>query len=72
MRENAHNDRMNALLSAEDKGIQKGLQQGLQQGAQQAKAELAQKLLTQGFDIHSIADLTGLSLAELATLQTIP
>ena len=56
MRENARNDRLNALLSAEEKGERK------------AKLEIARLSLKNGLSIEIVSQITGLSLEEIKNL----
>lgn len=76
MRENARNDRLNALLSAEEKGLKRGIQEGIQEGIKQgltegerkAKLEIARTSLKSGLSIEVVSQITGLSLEEIKGL----
>uniref|UniRef100_UPI003AF0CA07 Rpn family recombination-promoting nuclease/putative transposase n=1 Tax=Cetobacterium sp. TaxID=2071632 RepID=UPI003AF0CA07 len=68
MRENARNDRLNALLSAEEKGLKKGIQQGLTEGERKAKLEIAKSSLKNGLSVDIVSQITGLSLEEIKNL----
>ncbi|MGL4402317.1 MAG: Rpn family recombination-promoting nuclease/putative transposase [Fusobacteriaceae bacterium] len=82
MRQNAMNERMNALLEAEDKGIVKGIQrgieqgikqgikQGIEQGAKKEKLSNAKNLLGLIPD-ETIAEKIGLTLAEVQSLKKL-
>ena len=67
MRENARNDRLNALLSAEEKGLKKGIQQGLTEGERKVKLEIAKSLKGILSD-EIISEKTDLSLEEIKSL----
>ncbi|OAD21925.1 hypothetical protein THIOM_002295, partial [Candidatus Thiomargarita nelsonii] len=47
---------------------QRELEEGLQKGRLAEKQETARKMLAKGYDLAEIAELTGLSSADLATL----
>ena len=64
MRENARNDRLNALLSAEEKGLKKGLTEG----ERKAKLEIAKSSLKNGLSVEIVSQITGLSLEEIKNL----
>jgi predicted transposase/invertase (TIGR01784 family) len=49
--------------------VTKALKQGLEQGVQKEKAAIAQKMLLNLMDDHLICEITGLSMAELASLK---
>lgn len=49
-------------------GLSLGIQQGLAQGAKQQQLETARKMLARGFDQQVVAEITGLSLEEVADL----
>ncbi|MDX8337169.1 Rpn family recombination-promoting nuclease/putative transposase [Candidatus Cetobacterium colombiensis] len=72
MRENARNDRLNALLSAEEKGIAKGIAKGIVQGRAEgenlAKINIAKGLIGLISD-ELIAEKTGLSVEEIKKLK---
>jgi len=57
-------DEINALKTAEEKGIQKGIQKG----AMQEKIDIAKRSLKQGLDIETVKAITGLSDDELKDL----
>ncbi len=58
-----------AIKTGLEKGLAKGLEQGLEKGRKEACAEIAQKLLAQGFPLTAIASATGLSETELRQLM---
>ena len=60
MRENARDDRLNSLLSAEEKG--------LKEGERKAKLEIAKSSLKSGLSIEMVSQITGLTLEELKVL----
>ena len=59
MRENARNDRINALLSAEEKGLKRGIQEAKLEIAKSLKGILSDEI---------ISEKTGLSLEEIKSL----
>jgi len=61
MREKTMNDKMNALLSAKDEGIEVG--------EKRKAVEIAKKSLSQGIDINTITLITGLSIEEVKQLK---
>ena len=73
LRQNAMNERMNALLEAEDKGIAKGLIKGIAQGKAEgerlAKVEIAKISLKNGLSVEMICEITGLSIEEIEAIK---
>jgi len=77
LRQNAMNERMNALLEAEDKGIAKGLIKGIAQGKAEGKAEgerlakveIAKISLKNGLSVEMICEITGLSIEEIEAIK---
>lgn len=65
MRENAMNDRANALKSAEDKGVEKGIDIG----AKKKSIEMAKEMLIDEYPITTIVKLTKLSIDEIENLK---
>lgn len=61
-----------AVQEALQKGLQQGIQQGRQEGIQQGRDDerlgIAQRMLRQGYDVPTIADMTGLSMETIASL----
>ena len=51
------------------KGLQHGLEQGMETGILKGKQAVAMKLLSQGSNIHFIAELTELSIEQIKALQ---
>jgi len=66
-------DEINALRTAEKKGLQKGLEkgreEGLKEGEKNAKIEIAKKSLKKGIDIETISELTNLSIEEIKKIK---
>jgi len=56
------------LKKWEQQLINHGIQQGLQQGIVKGKLETARKLKQKGLSIQEIAEITGLSIEEVAQL----
>ena len=60
------------LVAATEKGKAEGKAEGKVEGEQigfnKAAREVAKKLLQKGIDLNEVAELTGLSVAELAKL----
>jgi predicted transposase/invertase (TIGR01784 family) len=51
-----------------EKGIEKGREQGREEGIEKGKAAVAKKMKTKGMSIEEIAELTGLTIAEINEL----
>ena len=51
------------------KGEQRGLEQGWRQGLEEGMQKVAERLLSQGTDIRTIAAITDLSIAEIQTIR---
>ena len=62
-------DKYAQLDYAEAEGYKKGLEQGIERGSSRSKVEIAIAMLTKGYDVSSIADITGLSDQEIKSLQ---
>jgi len=66
-------DEINALRTAERKGLEKGLQKGIQKGREEGKKEkaieIAKNLLNLGLDIESISKTTDLSVEEIKNIK---
>ena len=62
-------DEINALRTAEKKGLEKGIQKGKEEGKKEAKIEVAKTSLKQGLDIKTIAMITGLSEKEIKNIE---
>ncbi|GHU88042.1 hypothetical protein AGMMS49941_11980 [Deferribacterales bacterium] len=58
-----------AEMARYEEGLEQGLEQGLQRGEQRGKLDVAKNLLTNGYPVEDVADLVGLSLAEVKKLQ---
>ncbi len=50
------------------KGLAKGLAEGLAEGERKKAIESARKMLSKGFKIEDIRDITGLSIEEIEKL----
>ena len=55
--------------AARDEGIAIGIAEGIAIGKAEADAEIVRKMKNEGFDNAMIAELTGLSLAEIERLN---
>ena len=53
-----------------EEGIEQGVKQGVQQGVKEGKLETARKMMTKGFSIAEIAEITDLSIEELHNLKS--
>jgi len=62
-------DEINALRTAEKKGIQKGKEEGLKEGEKKAKIEIVKNSLKEGLDIDIISKLTGLTIEEIKKIK---
>ncbi|RUM55322.1 MAG: transposase [Nautilia sp.] len=74
-------DEINALKTAEKKGLQKGIEKGIQkgikigkeeglkEGQKKAKIEIAKKSLKKGLEIEIIVELTGLTIEEINQIK---
>lgn len=51
-------------------GMEKGKAEGIEQGIEKGKVEIAKKMLSNGMDLPSIADITGLDETVILTLKT--
>ena len=49
-------------------GYEIGMMEGMEKGTQQRNAEIARKLLSDGFSVEKVAEYTGLSAEEIAAL----
>ena len=54
-------DEINALRTAERKGMEKGLEEGIQKGKEEEKIDIAKTALSKGIDTQTISLITGLS-----------
>ncbi|NJN66728.1 MAG: hypothetical protein HC884_08415, partial [Chloroflexaceae bacterium] len=65
-------DERGAIEFAEERGLQRGRQEGettgLQRGRQEEKRDTACKMLAKGYGVAEVADLTGLTVDEVAAL----
>jgi len=69
-------DEINALRTAEEKGmkkgikegIEKGIEKGIEEGEKKKAYEIAKKSLGQGLDLETIKMITGLSDEELKNI----
>lgn len=72
LKESVHNQ--DALDSALEKGKiegrEEGREEGMEQGANNKALEIARNLLAQGIDVNAISSATGLTVAEIASLQS--
>jgi predicted transposase/invertase (TIGR01784 family) len=72
-----YRDMVGVVETAHEEGIQKGIQRGIQQGIQQGieqgrrseKLTIAQTMKQAGISLDLIAQVTGLSMEELQTLE---
>jgi len=62
-------DEINALRTAEKKGLEKGLQKGREEGRKLEKIEIAKKALQNGVDIETIKLLTSLDEEEILKIK---
>jgi len=62
-------DEINALRTAERKGLQKGLEKGREEGKKEKAMEIAKNLLNLGLDIESISKTTDLSVEEIKNIK---
>jgi len=62
-------DELNALRTAERKGIQKGIKEGIEKGEKKAKLDIAKNLLKSGVDIDTIILSTGLTKLDIAEIN---
>ncbi len=65
MRENALNEKRNALSSAEDKGRE----EGKKEGEYKANISNAKKMIKEGLDVELVSRITGLSLDEIKNIN---
>ena len=63
-------DKKAQLTTAENKGIAKGLVKGKAEGLAEGKQEIAINCIKQGMDNNTIAQITGLTVAEIEKLHT--
>ena len=61
--------RQEGIQLGEEKGRQEGIQLGEEKGRQEALKEMARKLMLNGMDQQSVAEVTGLSKEEIAQLS---
>jgi len=62
-------DEINALRTAEQKGLEKGLEQGMEKGKQEEKLAIAKNLLQNGVDIETIIIATSLDRMSINSLM---
>ena len=62
-------DEINALRTAEEKGMQKGIEKGIEKGMQKEKINIAKNLLKAGLDIKMISISTGLKEEDIMRLK---
>ena len=62
-------DELNALRTAERKGIEKGIQKGIETGIHQEKINIALNAIENNLDDKTISLLTGLSIKEIVELR---
>ena len=55
-------------LKGHEEGVKQGMQQGMQQGREEANLSNARKMKAKGLCIKDIADITGLSAADIGLL----
>ena len=66
LREGAYDD---GLAQGKEQGIKQGIEQGIEQGGKSKSIEIAKKMLSCGYDIEDIIELTDLSKEEIKNLQ---
>ena len=59
----------NGFVHGRDEGIAIGVDKGITIGVDKGKAEIAQNMKRKGYSVNDIADLTGLSAAEVGQLD---
>jgi len=69
LREKARHDEAQALLHAEQKGIEKGIQKGRLEGISERNIEIARTMLADGAPDSTIMRYTGLTREEIANLR---
>jgi predicted transposase/invertase (TIGR01784 family) len=57
------------LVTGMQKGMEKGMEKGREEGEKQARLAVAKNLLSQGFDIEMIIQVTKLTKAEIEALR---
>jgi len=55
-----------------EKGREEGREEGLEQGIEKGRLQVALAMYARGFDLSTIADITGVDAAELAALVETP
>ena len=65
----AERDKNTQIHNAEKRGREAGLQQGIQQGERKKAEETATNMIKKKYPSSDIAEITGLSLAEVEALQ---
>ncbi len=55
-----------------EKGREEGVEIGVEKGIEQEKIEIAKNCLTKGLSIEMIAEITGLSQAQIESLKNHP
>jgi predicted transposase/invertase (TIGR01784 family) len=54
-----------ALWDGVREGLERGIEQGLEQGEYKAKIEIARSMLSKGFNLNQVTELTGLKEDEI-------
>jgi len=62
-------DELNALRTAEKKGLEKGIQKGIKKGIEKGKLEIAQNAIKQGLDNATISNITELDIDIIENLR---
>jgi hypothetical protein len=52
-------------------GMEEGLERGLEKGLEKGKAETAEKMLAEGFDVNTISRISGLSAEAIMRLKRL-
>ncbi len=70
---NAYRDIVNAINTAKKdsfaEGVAKGIAEGVAKGIEQRNVEIARKMLRKGMTPEEVADMTGLSIADVDGLE---
>lgn len=66
---NAYRDIVNAIRTAEKKKFAEGRAEGIAEGRAEGRAEVARKMLDKGMSTELVAEMTGLSLEEVSSLN---
>jgi len=65
-------DEINALKTAEEKGIKKGIEQGIQKGIEKEKIKVVKNSVKLGLDNETISKITGLSIEQIEEIISNP